>query len=150
MLKNPLQKQKQNRRFPHSSLRPQRRLVGFPYLVRLSVMSWYSKSARPRGIPSQAMMRMMMTAFSQWWPARSRTRHSSFSFSPLRRITWRDGGARHGECWPPSKHCWFQKATAELFRLQQLSFKRLCSSFDMKCSITHSITSMSSFELFLL
>lgn len=74
----------------HSSLRPQRRLVGLPNLVRLSLSSRYSMSAMALGTPSQAKMRMMMTAFSQWWPARWRTRHSSFSFSLPRRITWQE------------------------------------------------------------
>lgn len=76
----------------YSSLRPQRRLVGLPYLVRVSVSSWYSVSPSVRGMPSQARMRMMMTAFWQWWPARCRTRHSSFSSWLCLRITWKTEG----------------------------------------------------------
>lgn len=76
----------------YSSLRPQRRLVGLPYLVRVSVSSWYSVSPSVRGMPSQARMRMMMTAFWQWWPARCRTRHSSFSSWLCLRITWETEG----------------------------------------------------------
>ena len=72
----------------HSSFRPQRRLVGLPNLVRVSLTSWYSLSARALGTPSQAKMRIMIIALAQWWPARWRTRQSSFSFSQLRRITW--------------------------------------------------------------
>lgn len=49
----------------YSSLKPQRRLVGFPYLVRLSDRSRYSISAMFRGTPSQARMTMMMTALGQ-------------------------------------------------------------------------------------
>ena len=74
----------------HSSFRPQRRLVGLPNLVILSLSSLYSLSASIFGTPSQAIMRMVMTALAQWWPARSRTRQSSFSVSLLRRMTWQE------------------------------------------------------------
>lgn len=49
----------------HSSLKPQRRLVGLPYLVRLSDRSRYSIFAMARGTPSQARMTMIMTALGQ-------------------------------------------------------------------------------------
>lgn len=49
----------------YSSLNPQRRLVGLPYLVRLSDRSRYSIFAMARGTPSQARMTTMMTALGQ-------------------------------------------------------------------------------------
>lgn len=73
----------------HSSLRAQRRPVGEPYLQSVCVSSWYSLSATLRGIPSQARMRMTITAFWQQWPARCRTRQSNFSCSLPRRMICR-------------------------------------------------------------
>ena len=43
-------------------------------------------------MPSQARMRMTITAFWQWWPARCRTRQSSFSSSVCLRITCGEAG----------------------------------------------------------
>lgn len=74
----------------YSSFNAHLRLVGQPYFLRLCVSSLYSVSARRWGIPSQASMRITMTAVWQWCPARWRTKHSNFSSSLLLRITWKN------------------------------------------------------------
>lgn len=71
----------------YSSLRAQRRFVSVPYFLRVSESSEYSLSARLSGIPSHTKMRTTITADSQVWPARSRTKQSSFSSVLLLRIT---------------------------------------------------------------
>lgn len=73
--------------FTYSSFSAHLRLVGQPYFLRVWVSSLYRVSARRWGIPSHAKMRITMTAVWQWCPARCRTKHSSFSSSPLLRIT---------------------------------------------------------------
>lgn len=89
-LLNPQEHSRAPRAGTHSSLRAQRRLVGQPYLRRLCVSSLYSVSARRWGIPSQARIRITITAVWQWCPARWRTKHSNFSSSLLLRITWKN------------------------------------------------------------
>lgn len=71
----------------YSSFRAQRRLVSMPYFLNVSVSSEYSLSARETGMPSHTRMRITITAASQVWPARSRTKHSSFSSLQLLRTT---------------------------------------------------------------
>lgn len=73
--------------FTYSSFRAHRRLVSVPYFLSVSVSSEQSLSARDRGMPSHTRMRITITAASQVWPARSRTKHSSFSSLLLLRTT---------------------------------------------------------------
>ena len=58
-----------------------------PYFLSVSVSSEYSLSARETGMPSHTRMRITITAASHVWPARSRTKHSSFSSLQLLRTT---------------------------------------------------------------
>lgn len=62
------------------SLRVHLRSVGWPlYPLRSAVISEYILSALARGMPSQIMMSTTITAVSQWWPGRSRTKQRTFS-----------------------------------------------------------------------